>query len=91
MVLASNQGKREFCIALFNRGLNKNGICPANHSVDYRNGWFYMDDHDPIHDPKITAEADELMSIGSHIVLYCDAGNTYVIADNPEYFNPQQL
>lgn len=43
VVRASNQGKREFCVALFNRELHKNSICPGNHDVEYQFGWFYMD------------------------------------------------
>jgi len=83
LIKATDQGKQEFCIALFNRNLHKNNKCPGNYSVDYRNGWFYWayGNHDECHAqrPELTAEADELMRSGSHEVWYSDLWNTYVL------------
>jgi hypothetical protein len=79
MIVAANQGKRVFCIAIFNRHLHSQGTCPANHQVDYRNGWFTFDDGPPFHRPEWTAEADEVMRDKTHRVLYWPEGNTYVL------------
>lgn len=88
MQVSDDQSKRAFCIAIFNRELNKRNICPANHDVDYANGWFYMDGENVGQRPDYTAEADQMMKTGSHRVLYWPEGNTYVIDYNPDYRNP---
>jgi len=79
MIIASVQTKREFCIALFNRQLHANSMCPGNHDVDYSHSWFYCDNDPPCQYPEITAEADEIMTSGSHIVCYSNMWNTYVL------------
>lgn len=78
IVQATHQTKREFCIAVFNRTLDSNSICPANHDVDYDRGWFYMDGACEQR-PELTAEAVEIMRSGSHYVGYWALGNTYVL------------
>ena len=83
MVIASKQGKREFCIALYNRKLNAQGICPANHEVGYFNGWFNFDG-EQFRDPDLTAEADKIIAAGTHRVLYWEEGNTYVLDSIPQ-------
>lgn len=77
-VIAKDQTKREYCIALFNQYLHENNICPGNHTVDYSRGWFYFDGlaHQR---PDLTAKADELLKAKTHIVLYCGDYNTYVL------------
>lgn len=82
LVRAAYQTKREFCIALLNRRLHENSICPGNHDVDYRHGWFYYDGS-PSRCPELTAEADEIMASGSHYVGYSSAFNTYLLIANP--------
>ncbi len=79
-VLASNQTKREFCIALFNRQLHKNSICPGNHEVDYNRGWFYMDGR-CFHRPELTSQVDEIMENQEYVVYYSPVWNTYVLGD----------
>ena len=84
VVQASNQTKREFCVAIFNRELHKNSICPANHDVDYGHSWFYFDGT-PQQRPELTAEAEEIMESGSHYVGYWREANTYVLVPNHEF------
>jgi len=78
---ASKQGKREFCIALFNRELNDNNCCPGNYDVDYHNGWFYWaygnHDQQKAQRPDLTAEAERLMKAGV-TVYYSTQYNSYV-------------
>lgn len=81
MVRAAEQSKRTLCIALFNRQLHANNICPANHEVAYDCGWFYMDGKNVGHRPELTAEADEIMRSGRYVVLYWEEGNTFVLGD----------
>lgn len=50
--------KRLTVLALWANKLHKNGVCQRNHSLDYRNGWFYYDDEPPFQDPSLTAEAE---------------------------------
>lgn len=83
VVMAASQEKREFCIAIFNRELHKNSICPANHDVDYDRGWFYMDGNCGQR-PELTAEAESIMESGSHCVGYWQGANTYVLVPNHE-------
>ena len=82
-VVAASQTKREFCIALLNRRLHKNNICPGNHNVGYFNGWFNIDD-EQFRDPDLTAEADKIMKAGTHRVLYSEVWNTYVLDGMPQ-------
>lgn len=77
-VIAKDQTKREYCIALFNEYLNSKDLCPANHTVDYANGWFYLD-MACFHRPDLTAKADALRAAGTHVILYCGDFNTYII------------
>lgn len=80
VVRASNQAKREFCIAIMNRNLHANSICPGNHEVDYHNGWFYFDGR-PSQRPELTAEVDKIMKNGYYYVGYSRVWNTYVLVD----------
>ena len=83
IVMAAYQEKHEFCIAVFNRSLNENSICPANHNIDYGHGWFYLDDNCDQR-PELTAEAERIMKSGSHCVGYWQEANTYVLVPNHE-------
>ena len=82
IVPASDQTKREFCLALLNSRLDQNGKCPANHSVTYSYGWFQIDDFAPFQDPELTAEADRVMEEGCKSVGYWSEGNCYILLDN---------
>lgn len=84
IVKASKQGKPEFCQAIFNRELHANSICPANHDVDYQNGWFYFDGS-PRQRPDLTAEVDEIMKTGTHVVGYWQQANAYILLPNEDY------
>ena len=74
---ATEQTKATMCVALFNRDLHANSICPANHDVEYGCGWFSMDGK-KMRRPDLTAEADEKLQQGFE-VLYWPEGNTYVL------------
>ena len=80
MVRAANQTKREFCIAIMNRELHANNICPGNHEVHYSHSWFYFDGS-PEQRPDLTAEVDRIMEAGYHYVGYSRVWNTYVLID----------
>ena len=77
-VIAKDQTKREYCIALFNQELHKNNICPGNHTVDYSYGWYYYDGI-PRQRKDLTDEAVRLMKAKTHVILYCGDFNTYVL------------
>lgn len=81
LVKARDQEKNEFCVALYNRELDKNNMCPANHEVEYQNGWFYLDGKNVGHRPELTAEADQLLE-SSATVWYWQEGNTFVLGDS---------
>lgn len=85
MLVKAEQNKREYCIAVMNRLMHKNNICPGNHDVDYRNGWFYCDDQSPEQRPELTEQAEQEMNNPEFIVAYSSVWNTYVIMDNPDY------
>lgn len=78
----SAQTKAEYCQAVLNRRMHSNSICPANHSVSYQRGWFYVDDNPPFQDPALTAEAEEAMADPSKCVGYWSEGNCYILIDN---------
>ena len=80
MRIAADQNKRTLCIALYNQLLHAEGICPANHTVNYDYGWFYYDGT-PFHRPDLTAKADQLLASGEFQVLYWGMGNTYVLGE----------
>ncbi len=77
IVPASDQCKNNFCVALLNRELHGDSICPGNHSVSYNYGWFRIDDGKPFRRPDLTREADRLLE--SDTVYYSSVWNTYVL------------
>ncbi len=88
LVKATDQTKREFCIAIYNRELHKNSCCPGNYSVDYDRGWFTVqygnNEPEKFQRPELTAEADKVMKDGSKIVGYQSTWNTFVLVDADE-------
>ena len=78
IIPASERIKANFCVALLNRELHRNNICPGNHSVGYNHGWFTIDDGRPFRRPELTREADELLKRGT-IVYFSPIWNTYVL------------
>ena len=80
VIPASEQSKENMCIALLNRELHADNVCPGNHEVSYNRGWYQIDDNPPFHRPDITREADRLLSAGVTI-YYSPVWNTYVLAD----------
>jgi hypothetical protein len=51
-------------IALWSERLHANSICPLNHHLDYRNGWFYFDEDRPFQWPELTRKARALHQSG---------------------------
>ena len=82
MVKCQDQSKSAFCQAIFNRHLNSESVCPANHEVSYSNGWFYFDKNEPFHKPEWTKLAEEMIKNKTHTVLYWPEGNCYVLGEN---------
>ena len=80
IVKAADQTKREYCIAVMNRLLHNNGICPGNHEVDYGHGWFYYDG-EPEQRPELTEQANEEMANPNVQVGYSRVWNTYILLD----------
>lgn len=85
IVKATEQSKENFCTAVRNRELHAASICPANHDVDYRNGWYYFDNCKPQRRPDLTREAERIMAEGYYQVGYWREGNCYVLIENPDY------
>lgn len=79
IIPASDQTKETMSIAILNRELHANSICPGNHETTYNRGWFQIDDNRPFRRPDLTAEADKLLSAGV-TVYYSSVWNTYVLA-----------
>ncbi len=80
LIKASKQSKENMCVALYNRILHENNICPANHEVFYSHGWFYVDDHKPVHNTTLTQEAERLLAKGV-TVYYSPTYNSFVLRD----------
>ena len=78
VIPASEQIKANFCVALLNRELHEDSICPGNHAVGYNYGWFTIDDGRPFQRPDLTMKADELLGAGE-VVYYSSVWNTYVL------------
>lgn len=73
-----NRELRKLNIALMNRELDKSGLCPSNHEVEYFKGWFFIDDDKGHHRPDLTHEARNLYSDGVK-ATYSKIGNTFFI------------
>jgi hypothetical protein len=80
LIPASDQSKRNFCIALLNEELHANSICPGNHTVDYNHGWFSIDSGRSFRRPDLTEEADYLLKYGV-VVFFSSVWNTYVLGE----------
>lgn len=57
--------KRIVCEALLWKYLDSKSICPRNHSTEYYNGWFRVDEH-RFQRPDLTEEADRLIHEGCY-------------------------
>lgn len=73
-----------------NRNLHANSICPGNHEVDYCRGWFYFDGK-PEQRPELTAEVDDIMRNGYYYVGYSRVWNTYVLIDDVEHVDSEDI
>lgn len=58
--------------------LNRNSICPANHSVGYHRGWYYFDE-EPEQRPEITRKAMEHQQDPDVEVVFSPRYNSYVL------------
>jgi len=56
--------KPAICEYLLGRELDKEGICPLNHNIEYFNGWFRIDDGNCFNRPDLTAKADWMIDQG---------------------------
>ena len=70
---------RKLRIAAFNARLHERSICPANHNVEYANGWYYLDG-EPRLAPDITRRARELREDPNVGVFFHEQWNTYVLS-----------
>jgi hypothetical protein len=66
------------CIALYNRELHVKHMCPGNHEVDYKKGWFKLDGGKAFRRPDIIQKAKELVEEKTD-VYYCSSFNTFVM------------
>ena len=72
----------KYKIATYNRMLNNNSICPANHDVNYYNSWYYFDGK-PEQKPEITRKAKDYYDNPNVIVKFNKKFNTHVLVDMP--------
>ena len=77
MLKSTTQESWKYRVAAFNKRLHRNQICPANHTVEYANGWYYYDG-EPQQRPEITRRAKELEGNPNVEVRYNQGWNTYV-------------
>jgi len=70
---------RKYRIAAYNARLHKRQICPANHNVEYANGWYYVDG-EPRQAVDVTRRSNELRENPDVSVFYNDTWNTYVLS-----------
>jgi len=87
MLKDTEQTSRKYKIAALNQRLHKNSICPANHNINYYNGWYYLDG-DPSQRPDITRRAKELEESFQSKVMYQSTWNTYVLVELTENGTP---
>lgn len=80
---------RKYKIAALNARLHQTQLCPANHNVNYHNGWYYVDGN-PSQRPSLTRRAKELMDEPGTEVRFNDAWNTYVLQSVTDDGHPQQ-
>ena len=71
---------RKYKIATYNKILNNNSICPANHDINYANSWYYFDG-EPKQKPNITRKAKENKNNPSLCVKFNERWNTYVLSN----------
>lgn len=79
MLKQTEQTSRKYRIAAFNQRLHQNQICPANHEVQYGNGWYYLDG-EPRQRPEITRRAKELEEDPNKMVFFNETFNTYTLS-----------
>lgn len=88
-----HQGKREFCIALYNKWLLENGADPSDYTVDYRHGWFCVGRKGKPeireHRADLTAEASRLKKAGTFRAVYSTQYKSYLLRRN--YSNTSYL
>lgn len=87
MLKQTEQTSRKYRIAAYNRRLNQNSICPANHEVSYGYGWYYFDG-EPRHLPAVTSRAKEIEEEPTVAVFYNDKFNTYTLSRVNDRLDP---
>jgi hypothetical protein len=83
MLKSTEQESWKYRIAVFNKRLHEDSICPANHEVAYHNGWYYFDG-EPRQRPDVTREARKLENDMMVEVAFQSCWNTYVIVTEPQ-------
>jgi hypothetical protein len=78
MLQDTTQDPWKYRVAAFNARLNQNEVCPANHTVNYHNSWYYLDG-EPRQAPDITAKAKEYESDPTVEVRFNTTYNSYVL------------
>jgi len=84
IIHSKNQSKQAYCEAELARELDKCGICPANHTLGYHRGWYYVDDEPAQRRPDLTRRAEQSMADPDWVVGYWPRGNCYVLIYTPE-------
>lgn len=80
MLQRTEQDSWKYRIAQFNKELHEAAICPANHAVEYANGWYYFDGG-PERRPTTTRRAREAEADEGRRVVFNPGWNTYVLTD----------
>lgn len=78
MLKDTSQDLWKYKIATYNQKLHQASICPANHTVEYANGWYYYDG-EPKQRPDVTRKAKELQTNPNVVVRFQSAYNSYVL------------
>jgi hypothetical protein len=79
MLKQTTQESWKYRVAAFNQRLHQNEICPANHNVFYRSGWYYLDG-EPKQRPGITQRSKELEENENVAVFYNRKMGAYVLS-----------
>jgi hypothetical protein len=68
-VITKGEKVGQLAIALLNSERHKSGLCPHNHDIDYRNGWFRIDDGSPFRRSDLVKKAHQLFAQGVRATL----------------------
>lgn len=90
IVRSGDQSRDAYCCAALNEHLNKTKRCPANHCVEYRYGWFRLDDSPPFRDSELQARATQAQQCPYTEIGYWPRGNCYIFMPVDDPYDEQE-